>query len=231
MKVATFGVDIQPGKHKYSPECFDKLVEKFSPQKVSPYTVEFIGEDFEKADAIVFAQERRFDFIFFDLEKVEKRSARTADDAERTLLGRIQGMLEKEQLLCEAEFSGPERTLLQNMGFVTYTPSLAVEGVSIDDTNGVIRQVLEKAGVLLFYTAGKKEVHAWSVRRGSSIVEAAGRIHSDLARGFIKADITKCADLDNFFNMAEARAKGYVQTVGKDYLVKDGDIIEVKFNV
>lgn len=231
MKIASFGLDIQPGKHKYRCKTFDTLVEKFSPQKVTPYTAEFIGEDFEKADAVVYAKDKRFDYVFFDLEKIEKRIERGTDPKEKILLEKAQKLLEGEVLLCDAglEFSEEEHDLLKNLSFGTYKPSLAVDAAG--DIDAVIRDVLEKAGVVLFFTAGKKEVHAWSVARGATIVEAAGRIHSDLARGFIKADITKAADLDKFFNMAEAKAKGLVSNVGKEYLIEAGDIIEVKFNV
>ena len=62
-------------------------------------------------------------------------------------------------------------------------------------------------------------------------LEAAGKIHSDLKRGFIKAEVTNCRDLDSFFNMAEARSRGFVKIVGKDYIVQKGDIIEIRFNV
>ncbi|MBU2103077.1 MAG: hypothetical protein KKF80_06745, partial [Candidatus Omnitrophica bacterium] len=105
MKIATLGLDIQPGKSKYSCECFEKLVKKFSPKKVSPYTVEFIGEDLEKADAIVFDTNRRLDFVLLDLEKIETRLSRADDERERALLVKAQGFLEKEHLLCDCDFS------------------------------------------------------------------------------------------------------------------------------
>ncbi len=231
MKIASFGLDVQPGKHKYHCQTFDTLVEKFSPQKATPYTVEFIGEDFEKADAVIYAKVRQFDYVFFDLEKIEKRLQRGPEQKEQSILEKAQGLLEREVLLCDAhgEFTEEEHGLLKNLSFGTYKPSLAVERG--EDRDKLIADLLKKAQVFLFFTAGKKEVHAWSVKQGATVVEAAGRIHSDLARGFIKADVTKAADLDKFFNMAEARAKGLVQTVGKEYLIQAEDIIEVKFNV
>jgi len=62
-------------------------------------------------------------------------------------------------------------------------------------------------------------------------LEAAGKIHSDLKRGFIKAEVVNCRDLDNFFNWAEAKSKGFVKIVGKDYIMQENDIIEIRFNV
>ncbi|MDD5584659.1 MAG: DUF933 domain-containing protein [Candidatus Omnitrophica bacterium] len=229
MKIATFGLDIQPGKVKYTNEAFEKLVKKFSPKKITPYTVEFIGESFEKADAIVFDSNKKLDFIFIDLEKIETRLTRTSDEAERALLTKAQGMLEKETLLCDAQFSEEEKAFLKVLAPFSFKP--CVDKENSQDVNALIEDVLKKAEILLFFTAGEKEVHAWEVKKGSSILEAAGKIHSDLARGFIKGEVIRSADLDKFFNMAEARAKGLAKAVERDYLMEAGDIIEIKFSV
>ena len=70
MKIFNLGLrDIQPGKQAYKPSCFEKLVAKFSPAKVTPYSVEFIDQDIEKAEAIVFANNKRLDLIVADLER------------------------------------------------------------------------------------------------------------------------------------------------------------------
>jgi ribosome-binding ATPase YchF (GTP1/OBG family) len=82
-----------------------------------------------------------------------------------------------------------------------------------------------------FYTADKKEVHAWPVKEGADIVTCAGKIHSDLAQGFIKADIVSYDDLIRVYNMQEARSKGLVKLVNRDYAICPGDIIEIRFNV
>ena len=79
MKVATFELDITPGKYKYTCEYFTKLIKKFSPKKETPYTVEFIGADYVKADAVIFNGNKKLDFIFIDLEKIENRLLRAVD--------------------------------------------------------------------------------------------------------------------------------------------------------
>jgi len=113
MKIFNFGLDISPGKYKYNGEYFDKLVEKFSPAKEFAYTVEFIDEQIEKADAIVFDLAKKLDLILIDLEKQEKRSSNTESEAERTFLSRIQKILEEEKLLCDVEFSEEEKISLK----------------------------------------------------------------------------------------------------------------------
>ena len=231
MKIFNLGLDIEPGKHKYKSEEFKKLVEKFSPQKVSPYSVEFIDTEAESSDAIAFDINKRLDLVLIDLEKIEKRLLRSEDEKEKELLARAQKVLEEEKLLCDIEFSNEEAEILKLLQLVTYKPCLGADSPQIDKPDEVIRKVMDKAGILLFFTAGKKEVRAWGLKKGESILEAAGKIHSDLKRGFIKADITKIRDLDNFFNMAEARAKGLVKIVDRDYIVQEGDIIEIRFSV
>jgi ribosome-binding ATPase YchF (GTP1/OBG family) len=229
VKVASFGLNIEPGKYKYSCECFEKLVKKFSPKKVSPYVVEFIGEDFLKADAIVYNTEKKLDFVLMDLEKIENRELRVTDEKERTFLKKIASLLEKEMLLYEQDFSEEEKVFLRNLSSVTYKP--CVGKTEITDTNALIEELLASSKTMLFFTAGEKEVHAWEIKKGATAVEAAGKIHTDLARGFIKADIVNCKDLDNFHNLAEARAKGLIKSVDRDYIVQEGSIIEIKFSV
>ena len=78
---------------------------------------------------------------------------------------------------------------------------------------------------------GEKEVHAWLLKRGSNAVEAAGTIHTDLARGFIRAEVMSTADLLRLGSEREVKAAGLHRTEGKDYIVHDGDEIVIRFNV
>ena len=82
-----------------------------------------------------------------------------------------------------------------------------------------------------FFTAGEKEVHAWTLRKGSNAREAAGTIHSDMEKGFIRAEVISYADLLTYGSTAEARNKGRLRVEGKNYIVEDGDILEIRFNI
>lgn len=229
MKIFNLGLDIEPGKHKYKPKCLDKLAEKFSPQKVTPYSVEFIDSEPETADALIFNINKRLDLILIDLEKIEKRLLRAEDESEKVLLTKAQKFLEEEKLLCDIDFAPSEVETFKLLQLITCKPSLVVD--KADDIDELIRKIIDKAGMILFFTAGKKEVHVWSIDKSENILEAAGKIHSDLKRGFIKAEVTNCKDLDSFFNMAEAKSRGLVKIVDKDYIIQEGDIIEIRFNV
>jgi ribosome-binding ATPase len=86
-------------------------------------------------------------------------------------------------------------------------------------------------GLQTFLTAGPKEARAWTIKRGATAPQAAGVIHTDFERGFIKAEIVSYDDLVAAGSMAEARARGVVRIEGKDYVMADGDVVEFRFNV
>ncbi|HZK31917.1 MAG TPA: redox-regulated ATPase YchF [Corynebacterium sp.] len=86
-------------------------------------------------------------------------------------------------------------------------------------------------GLQTYLTAGPKEARAWTIPQGATAPQAAGVIHSDFEKGFIKAEIVSFADLDELGSMAEARSAGRVRQEGKDYLMIDGDVVDFKFNV
>ena len=82
-----------------------------------------------------------------------------------------------------------------------------------------------------FLTAGKPEVRAWTIKKQTKAPEAAGKIHTDIQRGFIKAEVVSYDDLMKAGSMVAAREKGLVRSEGKEYIMQDGDIVLFKFNV
>lgn len=118
-----------------------------------------------------------------------------------------------------------------------YTPEekkafLAEMGVEATGLDRLIGAGYALLGLISFLTDGKKECRAWTVRRGTKAPQAAGKIHSDFERGFIRANVVRYDDLAACgFSMAEVRAKGLARTEGREYVVEDGDIIEFLFNV
>ncbi|MEA2621771.1 MAG: ribosome-binding ATPase [Chloroflexota bacterium] len=95
----------------------------------------------------------------------------------------------------------------------------------------VIRLSYQLLGLISFFTAGPDETRAWTIPDGGTSVDAAGAIHSDLARGFIRAEVVPMEDLLSLGSMAEARRNGKLRSEGKTYRVKDGDVVEILFNV
>jgi ribosome-binding ATPase len=95
----------------------------------------------------------------------------------------------------------------------------------------LVRVCYDAVGLLSFLTAGEDEVRAWSIKRGSDAVEAAGKIHTDIARGFIRAETVAFDDLKAAGDMKSAKAANKVRLEGKAYIVQDGDVINFRFNV
>jgi GTP-binding protein YchF len=106
--------------------------------------------------------------------------------------------------------------------------SLGQEESGLDQLAHVGFQTL---GLQTYLTAGPKESRAWTIRKGWKAPQAAGVIHTDFERGFIKAEVVSFADLDAAGSMAEAKAAGKVRMEGKDYVMSDGDVVEFRFNV
>jgi GTP-binding protein YchF len=108
---------------------------------------------------------------------------------------------------------------------------MAEAGVTEMAQNRLIQMGLKGMGYILFYTSGEDDARAWLLEEGAKAVEAAGKIHSDISRGFIRAETMSFEDLMACGSEKEARAQGKRRLEGKDYIVKDGDVIEYRFNV
>ncbi len=104
-------------------------------------------------------------------------------------------------------------------------------GIEEPSLNRFIRFSYGLLGLLSFFTAGEKEVHAWTVQRGATAREAAGEIHSDMEKGFIRAEVVSFEDLVTLGGFAEARGQGKLRLEGKQYIVQDGDVLTIRFNV
>lgn len=104
-------------------------------------------------------------------------------------------------------------------------------GITEPALNMVIREVYTALGLISFLTGGKDEVRAWTIRRGTPAPIAAGVIHSDIEKGFIRAEVIHYDDFDRLGSESEARKAGKYRLEGRDYLVTDGDIINFRFNV
>ncbi len=104
-------------------------------------------------------------------------------------------------------------------------------GIDESALDKVIHATYELLGLITFLTAGEKEVRAWTIRRGSTAKEAAGAIHSDIEKGFIRAEVLSWADFEKYRDFKKAKEVGVLRLEGKDYIVQDGDIITFRFNI
>ncbi len=108
---------------------------------------------------------------------------------------------------------------------------LAEMGLERSGLDRLVQAAYELLGLITFFTAGPKEARAWTIRRGTRAPQAAGVIHSDFERGFIRAETIKFADYDRHRTEAAAREAGVMRSEGKEYVVEDGDVMLFRFNV
>ena len=123
----------------------------------------------------------------------------------------------------EEELSGLEEDDKKEM-----LEALGMEESGLDK---LIKKSYDLLGLMSFLTAGEPEVRAWTIKKGTKAPQAAGKIHSDIERGFIKADVVSYDDLMREGSMVAAKEKGLVRSEGKEYIMQDGDIVLFKFNV
>ena len=147
-----------------------------------------------------------------------------------TLVKKVKEYAAKEKAevipLCvkiEEELSGLEEEDKKEM-----LEALGLEESGLDK---VIKKSYDLLGLMSFLTAGEPEVRAWTIKKGTKAPQAAGKIHSDIERGFIKAEVVSYSDLMEAGSITNAKEKGLVRSEGKEYVMQDGDIVLFKFNV
>ena len=152
------------------------------------------------------------------------------DQAKNVFLDELEDHAKKTNKPLIKVFAKTESELadLDNAEKAEYLEMLGLEKPTLDV---IIQQGYELLNLFSFFTAGPKEVRSWSIKRGSKAPQAAGKIHSDFERGFIKAEVIGFEDYIHHKGHLTARENGKLKIEGKDYLVQDGDVIEFKFNV
>jgi ribosome-binding ATPase YchF (GTP1/OBG family) len=148
---------------------------------------------------------------------------------EAEIVAGIAGRYEHRQTLVDALSGRIEMELgeLEPDEAAVFMEELGLRTSSLDRVIALSYQLL---GLISFLTAGPDEVRAWPVRDGSTAVDAAAAIHTDLARGFIRAEVVAYEDLLRYGSMPEARKAGRLRSEGKTYLVHDGDVVEILFS-
>jgi GTP-binding protein YchF len=108
---------------------------------------------------------------------------------------------------------------------------MAMVGLKEPSLHKIIRESYANLGLITFFTCGPKEAHAWPIRKGITVRQAAGEIHSDLERGFICAEVFNCNDIFAAGSEQKLKDTGKIRREGQDYIMQDGDLVEIRFNV
>ena len=202
----------------------------------------------------------RLELLIADRDHVERRLERVTKQAKSGELRLKQEVTELERVLAHVDAGGTladwPAELPAGLEPLTTKPLIAVENgpggidlkleselaeMSGEDASEfregasaleeVVRRLSDELGLISFFTAGEKETRAWSLRRGRTALEAAETIHTDIARGFIRAEVIRWEDLVETGSHLEAARRGLQRLEGKTYVVQDGDVLNIRFNV
>ena len=229
MKIFVQGADLR-GHYELADAALDALAERYRAARRTCFVADFDQEQRHRADCFLITAEEQLDWMLEDTEILERNLY--SDPARTELLQRALGVLEQERPLSGEAFTGEDLTYLRGLNLATVKPGVVIGGTPTDeDLQRYVRDLHRALGRIFFYTAAKSEARVWEVAEGAAITTAAGQIHSDLERGFIRAEVFNIATLDQFRTPQEARTKGLLQIVDRSYRVAAGDVIEVKFNV
>ena len=232
MKLALSGIhNIPLGRHNVKDPRLDQANELVEADKKTYAQVDAVGEDGAlEADAILTSRDGLPDLMLKDLEMVETRLGRNPPEAERTALLKIQAALESESGLFTAGLSAADLQAVAAHSFHTNKPIIVATPEELEAPDALFVRALRESGYISFLTVGGKENRAWPIRKGATAWEAAGSIHTDLQKGFIRAEIIGFEDFIQAGGETEAKRAGKLRLETKTYVVQDYDLTHFRFN-
>lgn len=232
MKVALIGLDDLPvGKRNIKDPRLDRLHELVEAKKKVAIQADIVGAaEAADADVLIVLRGREIDLLVHDLEFVELRLGRDPAEVEARALGKLQAALEAERFGFQVEFDPEETTALQSGSLLTTRPVLIAAAATQEAVDDLLPAAFGAAGNATFLTVGGKENRAWPIRRGATAWEAAGVVHTDIQKGFIRAEIIAYDELVAAGGETEAKRAGKMRLEMKDYVMRDYDIANFRFN-
>jgi hypothetical protein len=232
MKIALFGIaDIKLGKHNLKDPRLDQADKLVEADKKTHAQADVIAEDqMLEADSILALRENQADLILKDLEFVETRLGRDPQPGERAALEKIKSLLEGERFLFNAGLSPEDQQAVAAHSFYTAKPVTVATREQLHDPDALLLRAFADAGYISFLTVGGKENRAWPIRKGTTAWEAAGSIHSDIQKGFIRAEVISFVDFIEAGGETQAKRAGKQRLELKQYLVQDYDLVNFRFN-
>ncbi len=232
MKLALFGIsEIKVGKHNLKDPRLDQADKLAEADKKTQAQVDVIGEDeLLDADAILATQDSKADLILKDLEFVETRLGRDPQPAERAALEKIRGLLESERFVAEAGLAPEDLQAVAAHSFYTNKPITVATPEELQNPEALLLRAVAQAGYISFLTVGGKENRAWLVRKGTTAWEAGGAIHTDIQKGFIRAEIISFADFSEAGGETQAKRAGKQRLETKQYVMQDYDVTNFRHN-
>ncbi len=232
MKICLFGITgISLGTHNVKDARLDQTHQLVEAKKKTCAQVEVAGEEEAAvADAIVVSPSGRLEVILRDLEFVETRLERDPPEPEKTVLNKIKAALEKEQLIAAAGLTPGELQAVATHAFLTSKPVVVAEASELEKFDEFLVRVLKESGYLSFLTVGDPENRAWLIKAGTTAPEAAEVIHTDIQKGFIRAEVISFADFIAAGGETQAKRANKLRLETKQYIVQDYDLLDFRFN-
>jgi hypothetical protein len=232
MKIATFGIsEIKVGKHNLKDPRLDQANALVEADKKTYAQVDVVGEDgLLEADSILASTDAKADLILKDLEFVETRLGRDALAPERAALEKIKGILEAEKFLYGSGLTVEDLQAVAAHSFFTSKPVSVATPEDLQNPDSLLLRAFQEAGYICFLTVGGKENRSWPIRKGITALEAAGTIHTDLQKGFIRAEIIGFDDFIAAGGETQAKRAGKQRLETKQYLMQDCDLTNFRFN-
>jgi hypothetical protein len=181
-------------------------------------------------DAILTSRAALSDLLMKDLEFVETRLERDAGEAEKKVLQKMAEGLVSETPVAKLGLTAEDLTAISAHSFVTNRPVVVAEEAEIATPDALLVRAFAESGYICFLTVGGKENRAWPIRAGTNAWEAAGTVHTDMQKGFIRAEIISFADLVASGGETQAKRAGKVRLELKTYLMQDFDVVNFRFN-
>jgi len=232
MKIAIFSIpELTPGKSNVKDPRLDEVDSITKAKKKTYVQVELAGEDAAfVSDAILVSADVKTDLMLKDLDFVETRLSRSAEEKEKIVLGKLKGVLEKEEFIFKAGLSPEEKEEISGYSLLTLRPVVVAEKSEVENKDALLSRALSESGYISFFTTGEKETRAWLIKKGTTAWEAAGIIHSDIQQGFIRAEIISFADFMSAGGESRAKQAGKLRLEQKDYVMQDTDLVNFRFN-
>ncbi len=232
MKIALFGIsEIKAGRHNLKDPRLDQVHEMIEADKKTPAQVETVGEEgLVDSDAVLASVDSKVDLILKDLEFVETRLGRDPQAAERAVLEKIKALLESEKMILSAGLTAEELQTVTAHNFFTNKPVCVATAEELQQPDALLLRAFAEANYICFLTVGGKENRAWPIRKGVTALEAAGSIHTDLQKGFIRAEVISFADLVAAGGETQAKRAGKQRLETKTYVMQDYDVVNFRFS-
>lgn len=232
MKIGVFAIpQISPGKYNIKDQRLEQVAKLAKSQKTTYIQVELLSEDaILESDTILTLSDTRTDLVLRDLEFIERRWERAVDPTEKALLEKLKNNLEKEEFVIQISLSAEERRQIAQYGLYTERPVILATKEELSDLSVLLARAIKESGFISFLTAREKEARAWLIKHGTTAWEAAGAVHSDIQKGFIRAEVISHADYIQCGGELPAKQAGKLRLEQKDYLMQDGEIVNFRFN-